>query len=43
VDESQIGGVQSDPISTGGTIKVPVRIDRAIPDGSSLSPIDPLP
>jgi hypothetical protein len=48
VDESQIGGVQSDPapldpISTGGTITVPVRIDRSIPDGSSLSPIDPLP
>jgi hypothetical protein len=48
VDESQIGGVQSepaplDPMPSGGTITVPVRIDRSIPDGSNLSPIDPLP
>jgi hypothetical protein len=49
VDESQIGGVQQssdpapiDPIPTGGTITVPVRVDRAVPD-SKLSPIDPLP
>jgi len=50
VDESQIGGVQQssdpapiDPVSTGGTITVPVRVDRSISDGSNLSPIDPLP
>jgi hypothetical protein len=49
VDESQIGGVQVsdpaplDPIPTDGAITVPVRTSRAIPDGSNLSPIDPLP
>jgi len=49
VDESQIGGVQQsadpaplDPLPAGGTITVPVRVDRSVP-GSNLSPIDPLP
>ena len=49
VDESQIGGVQQsaepaplDPLPTGGTISVPVRVDRSVP-ASNLSPIDPLP
>src|SRR6478672_6299138 len=45
VDESQIGGVQQsadpaplDPLPAGGTITVPVRVDRSVP-GSNLSPI----
>jgi hypothetical protein len=37
VDESQIGGVQQSPELA------PVRPGRAVPDGSNLSPIDPLP